>query len=83
MHITDAAVKRAWKIWKMSQAEPRYREMLLEVRKLEDKFENAVSLLPQEEENTVRDFVMLCEDMSWRMLQIACAVMVFPEEANR
>ena len=83
MHITDAAVKRAWKIWKVSQTESRYREILMEARKLEDKFEDAVSLLPKEEENTVRDFVMLCEDMSWRMLQIACAMMVFPEEENR
>jgi len=80
--IDKAAVERAWKIWKLSQTEPEYHEMLMEIRETEKKYEEALDLLPKEQEATIRDFVSLCEAMSWRMLQIACSLMCFSNGSN-
>ena len=77
MLIDETAQKRAWQIWELSQTETEYRKMLLEIRELEEEYEKAISLLPQKQEDAVRDFVSQCEAMSWRMLQIACARMRF------
>ena len=78
MRIDSAAAEQAWKIWKLGQTEPEYEKMLLEIRVLEHAYEHALTQLPQEQETVVRDYVALCEAMSWRMLQIACAMMDFP-----
>ena len=47
-----------------------------------EKYEEALDLLPKEQEATIRDFVSLCEAMSWRMLQIACSLMCFSNGSN-
>lgn len=83
MIIDQTTRMRAWEIWKISQTEPKYREMLLQIRTMENAYEEALSLLPKEQEAAVRDYISQCEAMSWRMLQIACAVMAFPGEENR
>ena len=71
--------KRLWSVWKTTQADPEYAEMLVEIRKLEPKYENVLASLPEAEEDVIREYVIQCEAMSWRMLQIACTVMCFPE----
>ena len=78
MLIDEAATKRAWQVWNLGQAEPVYAKMLQEMAVLEDRYENAVTQLPKDQEEIVRDFVSQCEGMSWRMLEIACALMRFP-----
>lgn len=80
MTVDEAAKEKAWKIWNQGQTEPEYEKMLLEIRTLETEYEAALALLPQKQEDAVRDFVAQCENMSWRMLQIACSVMKFPDE---
>lgn len=75
MKIDKKAAQMAWAIWKLSQQEPKYQEMLMESRVLEKEFEDAVTQLPYQQEMAVRDFLAHCEAMSWYMLQIACAVM--------
>lgn len=79
MLIDETAPKRAWRIWELSQTEPEYCKMLMEIRELEKEYEKALAQLPEKEENAVRDFVSQCEAMSWRMLQIACAMMRFAD----
>ena len=80
MIIDETAKKQAWMIWEWTQSEPEYVKMLEEIRMLENEYEKALALLPEKQEETVRDFVAQCETMSWRMLQIACMLMRFPNQ---
>ena len=82
MLIDEAATKRAWKVWDIGQTEPEYAKMLREMAVLEDQYESAVTQLPEDQEEIVRDFVSQCEGMSWRMLEIACALMRFPDNMD-
>ena len=50
----------------------RYREMLHRCSILEKRFDAMVKELPEESRALAWDFVMLCEDMSRRALEIAC-----------
>ena len=57
----------------------RYREMLHRCSILEKRFDAMVKELPEESRALAWDFVMLCEDMSRRALEIACANMEIPK----
>ena len=52
--------------------DPVYREMLSRCGVLEKQFDAMVKELPDEHRALAWDFVMLCEDMSRRALEIAC-----------
>lgn len=80
MIIDETVRKRVWRVWDIGQTEPVYARMLEEMAVLEDRYENVVAHLPEEQDDTIRDFVSLCEGMSWRMLEIACALMRFPDD---
>lgn len=56
----------------MIAKDPTYMEMLARCRVLEKQFDAMVKALPEESRNLAWDFVMLCEDMSRRALEIAC-----------
>ena len=58
--------------------DPVYREMLHRCSVLEKRFDAMVKALPEESRALAWDFVMLCEDMSRRALEIACAHMETP-----
>lgn len=74
------AEKRLWKIWELSQTDPEYREMLLQMRQLETAYDGVLASLPEDQEDVIREFVSQCEAMSWRVLQIACMQMQFHKE---
>ena len=57
----------------------RYREMLHRCSVLEKRFDAMVKALPEESRALAWDFVMLCEDMSRRALEIACENMEIPQ----
>ena len=57
----------------------RYREMLSRCSALEKRFDAMVKALPEESRALAWDFVMLCEDMSRRALEIACTHMEFTQ----
>ena len=57
----------------------RYREMLHRCGVLEKRFDAMVKELPEESRALAWDFVMLCEDMSRRALEIACENMEIPQ----
>ena len=80
MIIDKDANRRAWRVWEIGQLEPEYAKMLVENSRLENKYEEALRPLPEDVETVIRDFVSQCEAMSWRMLEISCALMRFPEE---
>jgi len=61
-----------WKIWDAGQHDPVYAQMLIENKRLEDRYESVLRILSAEQRDAVCDFVMQCEDMSWRMLEFAC-----------
>ena len=63
---------RAWKIWKMGQSDPEYMRLYQQMYTLEARFEEVVSQLEDPVQDVIRDYVMHCEDMSWRMLEYAC-----------
>lgn len=58
--------------------DPVYSEMLHRCCVLEKRFDAMVKALPEENRALAWDFVMLCEDMSRRALEIACAHMEIP-----
>ena len=64
--------ERAWKIWKMGQSDPEYMRLYQQMYTLEARFEEVVSQLEDSVQDVIRDYVMHCEDMSWRMLEYAC-----------
>ena len=49
-----------------------YQQMLKHCGVLEKRFDAMVKALPDEDRALAWDFVMLCEDMSRRALEIAC-----------
>ena len=64
--------ERAWKIWKMGQTDPEYMRLYQQMYTREARFEEVVSQLEDPVQDVIRDYVMHCEDMSWRMLEYAC-----------
>ena len=55
-----------------------YRMMLRENAELERKFNAVLSELSTEQKDTIWDFLMHCEAMSDRLLELACTYMCFP-----
>lgn len=77
--MEDKVRQRMNTIRLISESDLNYHEMLIEMRDLEKKYENVIQLLSYEQRDVVCDFVSLCEEMSWRMLEVACTYMRFPE----
>lgn len=65
-------------IWSITQTDRQYYDMLMELRRMDKQYERVVRGLPEAEQMVIRDFVSQCEAMSWRMLEVACSLMVFP-----
>ena len=68
----DEISKHVWQIWEAGQSDPQYRVMLGKIRILEKRYDAFLKALPEDQRETVCDYVSLCEEMSWRMLEIAC-----------
>lgn len=68
----DVVDKRAWAVWKKGQSDPEYARLYQQMYALEDQFEEVVSQLDDTVQDVIRDYVMHCEAMSWRMLEFAC-----------
>lgn len=68
-----------WKIWDMAQSDPAYRMKLLHLRKLDREFDRVMQGLTNEDRDVVSDFISICEELSTRMLEVACENMEFCE----
>lgn len=64
--------KTFWEIWDSAQHDLQYSLLLQQLRVLDREYEKALLLLPDEQKETVCEYVALCEAMSERMLEIAC-----------
>ncbi len=49
-----------------------YQDMLTRCKLLEKRFDQAVRRLPEDTQAIIWDYVMHCEDMSKRLLELAC-----------
>ena len=56
-----------------------YTDMLIQCAELEAKYEAVLQMLSTEQMDIICDFLMHCEAMSDRMLELACTYMRFPE----
>lgn len=79
MHSVENNGQRVWKIWEAGQSDPQYRAMLMEIRILEKKYDAVLQALTEKQQDIICDYVSLCEEMSWRMLEIACETNKAPE----
>lgn len=59
---------------KLAQDDIPYRQMQIDMRAIERKYNAVLSKLSAEDQNAVCDFVSQCEEMSWRMLELACSL---------
>lgn len=64
--------KHAWAVWTKGQSDPQYKLLYQQMYELEARFEEVVSQLDDPIQDMIRDYVMHCETMSWRMLEFAC-----------
>jgi len=63
----------------LAGADGEYMRMLQENAGLERQFINVLSVLPTEQMDIICDYLMHCESMSDRVLELACIHMRFPE----
>ena len=59
-------------IEQMAAEDPQYRQMLLDMRAIEKRYNAVLATLARDDQNAICDFVSQCEEMSWRMLELAC-----------
>lgn len=83
MTFDEKTKERFWKVWRTGQTEPVYQMMLVRIRELEKQYEEVLETLPQEQDAVIRDYVSQCEEMSTRMLEIACTLMHFSETEEK
>ena len=60
------------KVEKLAESDRAYRQMMLDMRLIEKRYNSVLSKLSSEEQNAICDFVSQCEEMSFRMLELAC-----------
>ena len=68
-----------WKIWDMAQSDPMYRLLLLRLKAVDREFERIMMGLSNRDRDVISDYVSLCEEMSSRMLEVACENMELSE----
>lgn len=66
--------EKVWQVWDIGQQDPKYAQMGEALRELEKQYELVLQSLPDTSRDIICDYVSLCEAMSWRMLEIACAI---------
>ena len=76
----DISVKqRMLTVELLAQNDKLYKSMLQENAELERKYNAVLTEITTEQMDIICDFLMHCEAMSDRMLELACTYMVFPE----
>lgn len=63
----------------LSNGDDQYAAMLKDMRVLEQEYNNVLHTLTGQQQNAVCDYISLCEEMSWRKLELACTHMIFPK----
>lgn len=63
----------------LASGDAQYKDMLKTCVKLEAEYNRVLGEITTEQMDTICDFLMHCEAMSDRMLELACTCMQFPE----
>lgn len=63
----------------LAKGDKEYCQMLQEMRELEKQYDAVLRTLPADQQNILCDYLSLCEEMSYRQLELACTYMCFPE----
>ena len=71
--------QRILTVERLAMGNSEYKQMLQENAVLERKYNSVLSELSTEQMDTICDFLMHCEAMSDRLLELACTYMRFPE----
>lgn len=71
--------KRMQAIELLAKGDDAYYVMLKQAKILEDRCGRILQTLPDDQRDALCDFLYLCEEMSWRKLELACTYMRFPE----
>ena len=61
----------------IAKQDPLYQQLLQQLALQEKEYNLALHQLEDRERNAVCDFVSQCEEISWRMLELACEHMRF------
>ena len=77
--MDDRVKQRILAVNILAKENSQYREMLRENAELERKYNAVLSELSTDQMDTICDFLMHCEAMSDRLLELACTYMRFPE----
>ena len=72
-----AVQNKYMRVWYIAQKDREYKKMQEELFVLEARYYAVLEKLSEREEEAIIDFVLTCEDMSRRMLEIACEEMEF------
>ena len=64
--------QRVWELWDAGQRDPQYCALLEEMRPIERRYQQLLQTLSGEQQDVICDFVSLCEEMNWRILEIIC-----------
>ena len=63
---------------KTAAEDPQYRQMLFDMRAIEKRYNEVLATLARDDQNAICDFVSQCEEMRWRMLELACTIKESP-----
>lgn len=64
--------ERMEQVEQLAKADTQYCRMMLDMRQIEKRYNAVLAKLSWEEQNAICDFVSQCEEISWRMLELAC-----------
>lgn len=78
--MDDKARNRCNRVWDMAHMDGEYHQLGQENRTLERIYFSVLNFMPIEQQDRIQNFLMNCEGMSWRMLEVACEKMIFAEE---
>jgi hypothetical protein len=63
----------------MAKTDDVYADLMQRCVELEARYESVLNTIPTEQMDIICDFLMHCETMSDRLLELACTYMRFPE----
>ena len=78
-NLSNSAQLRWDIIHLMAGCDEQYKNMLEKCAELEKEYNRVLEEVPTEQMDILCDFLMHCEAMSDRLLELACTYMVFPE----
>lgn len=81
--MDKALLKRMDAVRSLAQEDSIYKRMLEDMSSMEQKYFSVLGTLSSDQQDIICDFVSQCEEMSYRMLEIACTLMHFPSNVDR